>query len=63
VPFVAAPQDRYFSNIRRLIEQKVAGVEVTMPEAEAEETASEDLMAALKAALKNVTTKKAVASR
>jgi DNA end-binding protein Ku len=51
VPFTAASQDTFLANVRRLIKQKAAGVDVTVPEAEVEEAVATDLEAALNAAL------------
>jgi DNA end-binding protein Ku len=63
VPFTPAPQDRYLTNVRRLIKQKAAGVKVDVPKADTEEQAAVDLVAALEQALNFAKTKKAAAGK
>lgn len=51
VPFTPAPQDTFLMNVRRLIKQKSAGVEVETPKPEADAAPADDLVSALEKAL------------
>ena len=57
VKFTPAPQDTYMANVRRLINEKAQGAEVSVPTAETEATVSNDLVSALEAALKAAKTR------